>query len=52
MIVGLNFQVLLIKYEIKDLMDKETCMWFQRSKTNQAAHGDKNSNYFYSRATQ
>jgi len=32
MITGLNFWVLSIKYKIKDLIDKETCMWFQRSK--------------------
>ena len=51
MITSLNFQVLSIKREIKDLMDKETCMWFQRSKAHSATHGDKNSNYFHSRAT-
>ena len=51
MIIGLNFWVLSIKYEIKDLMDKETRMWFQRSKAHWSTHGDKNSNYFHSRAT-
>ena len=50
MITGLNFRVLSIKYEIKDLMDKETHMWFQRSKALWATHGDKNSKYFHSKA--
>ena len=34
------------------LLDKETRMWFRRSRALWAIHGDKNSKYFHSRATQ
>ena len=37
---------------MNDLLEKETRMWIQRSQSLWVVHGDKNSNYFHSRATQ
>ena len=42
----------MLKTEVNDLLDKETRMWFQRSRSPWAVHGDKNSKYFHRRATQ
>ena len=48
----INFRARGLGNEVNDLLDKETRMWFQRSRALWAIHGDKNSKYFYSRATQ
>lgn len=42
----------MLKTEVNDLLDKETRLWFQRSRSLWAVHGDKNSKYFHQRATQ
>ena len=47
---GVNFRVQDIKKEITELLDKETRMWLQRSKTYWATHGDRNSIYFHSKS--
>ena len=47
-----NFRVLELRSEVNDLPDKENRMWFQRSWSLWTVHGDKNSKYFHSRATQ
>ena len=49
---GINFRVRQLKCEFNDLLDKETRMWFQRSWALWAIHGDRNSKYFHSHATQ
>ena len=41
-----------LRNEVNKLLDKETRMWFRRSRALWAIHGDKNSKYFHSRATQ
>ena len=52
LIIGINFWARGLRDEVNDLLDKETTMWFQRSRALWATHGDKNSKYFHSRATQ
>ena len=47
-----HFRAWGLRNEVNDLLDKETRMWFQRSRALWAIHGDKNSKYFHSRATQ
>ncbi|XP_075659668.1 uncharacterized protein LOC142629542 [Castanea sativa] len=47
-----NSRVRALKEEINDLMDKETRMWLQRSKTLWASHGVIDSKYFHNKATQ
>ena len=49
---GVNFRAWGLRNEVNDLLDKETRMWFQRSRALWAIHGDKNSKYFHSKATQ
>lgn len=49
---GINFRIRELKLEISGLFNKETRMWFQRSKALWASHGNKNSKYFHSQATQ
>ena len=49
---GVNFKARMLKAEVNDLLDKETRMWFQRSRSLWAVHGDKNSKYFHRKATQ
>ena len=44
---SVNFKARMLKAEVNDLLDKETRMWFQRSRTLWAVHGDKNSKYFH-----
>ena len=36
-----NFQVLELRSEVHDLLDKENRMWFQRSRSLWTVHGDK-----------
>ena len=38
-----------LRKEVNELLDKETRMWFQRSRARWTIHGDKNSKYFHSR---
>ena len=52
MILGINFLVLELRSKVIDLFDKENIMWFQRSRSLWAVHGDRNSKYFHSKATQ
>ena len=47
-----NFQVLELRSEVHDLLDKENRMWFQRSRSLWTVHGDKNSIYFHRIGTQ
>ena len=49
---GVNFRAWGLRNEVNDLLDKETRMWFQRSRALWAIHGDKNSKYFHSKAIQ
>lgn len=49
---GINFRARQLNCEINDLLDKETRMWFQRTRALWATYGDKNSKYFHSLATQ
>ena len=51
MVSGNNFRVRQLKKEIKVLLDKESTMWAQRSRLLCARNGDRNTKYFYSRAT-
>ena len=51
-LAGVNFKAIILKSEVNDLMEKETRMWFQRSRSLWATFGDKNSKYFHSKATQ
>ena len=52
MILGINFLVLELRSKVIDLFDKENIMWFQRSRSLWTVHGDRNSKYFHSKATQ
>ena len=47
-----NFRVKGLMLELNNHMDKEARMWLQRSKVQWAKYGDRNSKYFYARATQ
>ena len=49
---GDNSLVRSLKADINDLLDKESCMWLQRSKVLWAKNGDQNSKYFHRRDTQ
>ena len=40
---GVNFKARMLKTKANDLLDKETRMWFQQSRSLWAVHGDKNS---------
>ena len=42
----------MLKTKVNDLLDKETRMWFQQSRSLWAVHGNKNSKYFHWRETQ
>ena len=50
LLIGVNFKARMLKSEVNDLMEKETRMWFQRSRSLWVTFGDKNSKYFHSRA--
>lgn len=52
MISGVNHRVLELRSKVNELIDKEIKMWFQRSRSLRAVHGDRNSKYFHSKATQ
>ena len=52
MISGVNFQVLELRSKVNDLLDKENKMWFQRSRSLWAIHGDRDSKNFHHKATQ
>ncbi|XP_075663478.1 uncharacterized protein LOC142633090 [Castanea sativa] len=45
-------RVKVLTDEIQKLMDKEECMWHQRSRTEWLKHGDQNAKYFHCRATE
>ena len=49
--IGINFQARDFRNEVNELLDKETRMWFQRSRALWATHGNKNSKYIHSNAT-
>ena len=49
---GINFRARCLRNEVNDLLDKEMRMWFQRALALWAIHGDINSKYFHSMATQ
>ena len=49
--LGLNTRVRELKSEIEILLDKENRMWLQRSKTQWAVQGDRNTRFFHSKAT-
>ena len=49
---GINFQARMLRREVNDLLDKEMKMWFQRSWSLWAIHGDRNSKFFHMKATQ
>ncbi|KAL0006905.1 hypothetical protein SO802_008407 [Lithocarpus litseifolius] len=51
MLTGVNHRVRALQQEVKDLMDKENRLWFQRAKVLWASNGDKNSKFFHGRAT-
>ena len=50
LLIGVNFKTRMLKDEVNDLLEKETRMWFQRSRSLWVTFGDKNSKYFHSRA--
>ena len=50
--IGVNFRAWMLKTKVNDLLDKETRMWFQQSRSLWAVHGNKNSKYFHWRETQ
>lgn len=41
-----------VQQELKSLLDKEDLRWKQRAKKNRYAHGDRNTKFFYTCATQ
>lgn len=49
---GDSAQIRSLEAEINDLLDKESCIWLQRSKVLWAKNRDQNSKYFHRRATQ
>ena len=49
--LGLNTRIRELKSEIEILLDKENQMWLQRSKTQWAVQGDRNTRFFHSNAT-
>lgn len=49
---GVNFKARMLKGEVNDLLDRETRMWFQQSRSLWVTFRDKNSKYFHNRATQ
>ena len=48
---GCATRLLVLEKEIKSLLDKEECMWRQRSKTVYMKEGDRNTRFFHCRAT-
>ena len=52
LISRVNYRVRELRMEVNDLLDKETRLWLQCSRALWAVHGDKNSKFFHSRATQ
>ena len=48
---GCNIQLRELKVEINVLLDKESCLWGQRSRVLWLSKGDQNMKYFHSRAT-
>ena len=52
MISGSNLRVRSLKSEINILLDREARMWCQQSQVLWFKHGDNNTKFFHSRATQ
>ena len=44
--IGQNTRVRVLKEEINILLDREACMWSQRSRTLWLRNGDKNTRFF------
>lgn len=51
MINGENLRVRNLKGEINVLLDKEACMWSQRSRVLWRQNGDSNTKFFHNSAT-